>query len=768
MAKSTRTPNNKLILPVSFETKPEEDIPLLAFIFNRSGKLIEKTAVQKNSVELDTGGLNPKELRVFIAPSADKRIDDINTMSELKKFKPYEALLNFDAEGAVKILPIPTYLIKLWNLRICRIRGRVIKNFSIGIINQDRGICHARVHICEVDRLWFWINKIPDYIIKKIPEIVDGPVRPIPIPDPGPELIAGLNPQPLPPREVTANISTRPLTNINVNAISETTRLTSSVTPVEKSLNESAFSANANERIAAGTIASVQLPDQIKAQISSGNVSTIRKTIVDNFQLFHPWFCYVPWLWPYFYRCDEIKVVYTDLNGHFDTNYWYWWDGDQPDLYFWVEYLIDGVWTTIYKPPIPCNTYWNYICGSDITIRVTDPRVRWECNNVVDGDIVWVKTIGDAASVVHIRQTDFTTVVQGKNFNQIGLSDVSVWASPNAVGDYRRPFGSKMGFVIQFGSGLPSNGMYYYRWSYRKIRNADLSAVTLTAPVSLHGGQALYKSYTYEYYDVFLHKHIGSKPFQLGPVSKKGNDDLFIIPPAYPSAVPVSATEASPLWDQNTLSVFFDSSKFSDGLYEFFLELFDFAGNKLTTIPKELFQVPDYNSFSPSVDATNQNLELNGAAQASAFKMVARIDNRRCEADIYKIKVNGSEVSTDCCGFVPYPPNASIEVSYKAYHPENFATFGFNIQKGTCNDPTQTALTNASGMVIGNAGVYTRDNNSIYRHTFTPAQLLGICSTDGKAAFAELLNLQALATNGSSQLYLLNDSALAAFALEPA
>jgi hypothetical protein len=71
-------------------------------------------------------------------------------------------------------------------------------------------------------------------------------------------------------------------------------------------------------------------------------------------------------------------------------------------------------------------------------------------------------------------------------------------------------------------------------------------------------------------------------------------------------------------------------------------------------------------------------------------------------------------------------------------------------------------------MVIGDAGVYARDSSSIYRHTFTPAQLLGICSTDGKAAFAELLNLQALATNGSNQLNFLNDSALAAFALEPA
>lgn len=762
MAKSISTPNKKLIIPVSFETKPEEDIPLLAFLFTRDGKLINKTVVQKNNAEFDIGNLNPKELRVFIAPSADQKIEEVTNLADLKRFKPYEALLNFDPKGNIKVLPIPAQLLKLWNLRLCRIRGRVIKNFSIGTINQDRGLCHARVHICEVDLIRFWIDKIPDDIIKRIPEIVDGPNWPIPTPDPSPEIITALNPQPLPPVATPVNILTRGISNIN--AISESLKKAPSIAPAVKELNESALNIQKGE---ISNPLATQLSPAIKTQILSGNTNIIRKAIVDNFQLFHPWFCHLPWLWPYFYHCDEIKVVYTDQNGHFDTTYWYWWNGDQPDLYFWVEYLIDGVWTTVYKPSLPCNIYWNYACGSEVTIRVTDPRVRWECNIVVDGDIVWVKTIGDAASVVHIQQTDLNTVVQGKNFNRIGLSDVSVWASSNATGDYRRPFGGTLGFIIQFGSGLPANGMYYYRWSYRKIRNADLSAVPLTVPKSLHGGQTLYKSYTYEFFDIFGHKHIGSRAFQLGPVSKGGNDDLYIIPPSFPTSAPVSATEMSPLWNQNTLSVNFDSAKFSNGVYEFYLELFNFAGNKLTAIPKQLFQVPDYNTFAPSKDAPSQYLVPNGAANASAFKMVARIDNDKCEADIFKIKVNGAEVATDCCGFVPYPANANIEVSYRAYHPQNLASFGFTLQKGTCNDPAQTALTNASGMVIGNAGVYTRDNVSIYRHTFTPAQLLGICSTDGKAAFAELLNLYALATNGSNQLSYLNDSALAAFALQP-
>jgi hypothetical protein len=299
------------------------------------------------------------------------------------------------------------------------------------------------------------------------------------------------------------------------------------------------------------------------------------------------------------------------------------------------------------------------------------------------------------------------------------------------------------------------------------LRNADLNtALPLVAPVSLHQGQALHKSYTYEYYDALLQKHFGQNSFKLGPHSVNGQDDLYIIPPAMPASEPVNASEISPLWDQNTLSINLDSTKLDDGLYEFVLEFFDANGNKLSTLPKHLFQVPHYNSFAPSVNAPDINLVLNGS-NADAFRMAVRIDNNNCAANIYKIKVNTDEVATDCCGFVSYPPGAEIEIAYRAYHPNNLATFGFNVQKGTCNDSIQQAFTNAGGLVIGSADGYVRDNFSIYRKTFSPEQLLGVCVAGGKAAYAEHLVVHTLAVNGYARLNYLDASALAAFALEP-
>lgn len=751
-------------IPISFSEKPAADLNLVAYLFSRNGKLLETTPVRGETAEFNTAGVNPRLYKIYIAPATDSKIDAINSIAELERFKPYELVLDINREGVINPVIIPDEFSRFWFFRRCRVRGNVIKNFSMGTLTQDRGICHARVHICEVDRILFWINRIPDRIITRIPEIVVTPQWPIPIPEPDPEPFDGfvdpqiprinaLNPQPLPPVDAGR-------VRFGFNAASEFSAQVDA--PVQARINPAKA---APAEIAAAQSALLASPRVLNA-LNSGNATVIRKAIVDNFAIFHPYFCHIPWLWPYFYRYDELALAYTDLNGAFDITFRYVDSGDKPDLYFWVEVLIDGVWTTVYRPSIPCHTHWNYVCGSAVTIRVTDPRVRWECNDIIDGDILWIKTIGSGASVSHIQQTDSNSIIQGKNFNHIGLSDY-LGINSIAANNKLSPFGNNLHFVVQFGSGLPAAGMYYYRWSYRKLRNADLSSAPAAAPVSLHQGQSLYKAYTYEYYDALMHKHFGQNAFKLGPNSVNGQDDLFIIPPAMPADNPVNAPELSPLWDQNTLTVNVDSTKLDDGLYEFILELFDSNGNKLSAIPKHLFQVPHYSSFAPSVDAPDINLLLNGG-NADGFKMKLRIDNSACAANVYKIKVNGTEVTSDCCGFVPYPAGADIEIAYRAYHPHNLATFGFNVQKGTCNDASQQAFTNASGMVIGNADNYVRDIFSIYRKEFSPAQLLGVCAAGGKAAFAEHLNVYSLATNGYGRLNYLDAAGLAAFALEPA
>jgi hypothetical protein len=241
------------------------------------------------------------------------------------------------------------------------------------------------------------------------------------------------------------------------------------------------------------------------------------------------------------------------------------------------------------------------------------------------------------------------------------------------------------------------------------------------------------------------------------------------------ASAPFNVPEPFPHWDQNTVTASFDSKSLigGDGLYEFKLEIFDQNG-ALISLPRNVYQVPDPNTFTPSIDAPNDYLYLSGG-NADAYKMVMRIDNNAPAAEIYQVQILQGGVyvdaASDCCGFVKYDPaqinNPNlIKITFKAYHPYNFADFSFGIQKGTCIDPIQRGATDAASMVIGNTNAYTGDGFWIYSKTFSPATLLGICLLEGKAAFAEMLSVQPLSTDGTSQAFGTVGRTVA-FAIEP-
>ena len=734
----------KIALPVTFEKAPKEEIPLIAFLFGPKGKLISTAPVRDNRAELNSAGLDTRQLRLFIAPAYNNSIQQVTTIQGLSQYKPYEAVLSSNADGTLKILPIPVNIARFWPLCQCRVTGNVSKWFNINDVSQDRAICQARVHICNVDFILYWIYRIPDYIILKIPPVILNPgvvIHP-PIPDPG-------------PIELQAAFSSAPTaSDAFFNTVSKT---------------------QAKEDLAQSLPV---ISDEIKQKLSSNNVNVIRETIVKYYPILHPFFCLRPWWWPWLYRTYELTEVYTDNNGNFDTDVYYFCDGGRPDIYIWVECLINNVWTTVYNPPIPCNTYWNYVCGTPINIQITDPRVQWGCNEIISGEIVWIKTIGESASVTHICQNSVLASPPGqsKQFNQIGLTDASVIGDPGFwsfnPGNYQRPFGGQLSLLLQFGSDLPANGMYYYRWSYMQTKNADLSGAS-DSWHQISGG--ISKGYTYEYTDG-TGTHFGSNACLLGPTTVGSNNNLYIIPPPNPADAPFNVTDNSPYWDQNTWSAVLDTTGLANGLYQFKLELFDQSGNLLSGIPANVFQVPDYNAFSPSVNAPSSLLlgydNPVTPTIADAYTMLVRIDNSKCQSGVFTIDVNGSPSSSDCCGFVSYKPGGveseDIGLSFLASQPNNFAVFQFTVAKGTCGDVTDAG---AVGMVIDSADGYTLDTSTgIYSESFTPSDLLGSCYDEGtgKAAFAEALSVCALSTDGTYRLSGYDGPfRLAGFALEP-
>jgi len=713
--------------PLKFESKPNDSLEMVAFLFSRNGKLLEKTEVKKDKVSFKKKIADPKKVRVLLAPKS-RGVNSATKLSVLKsKFKAYEPKLTV-TNGLVEMLPIPEILLPGWFIKSCRVRGNVTKLFEISGVSERLLLCNMRVHICEVDRLIFRVPRLPDDILVRIPDLIIDPEIPIPVPvdPPLPDPLPGPDPLPFATRIDRAS-----------NLFSASRRLRSNIRRTIQPLRENVDLTLAHERFG----------KEITAQLMSRDPATIQQVIQTNFQLFHPIFCWVPWLWPYFYRCDELAVVQTDENGQFDTTIWYHVFGDKPDLYFWVEAFIDGEWKTVYRPNIPCNTYWDYECGREIEINVTDPRVMWGCDQEIGGEMIWVKTIGHGTSVSHIQQANGTgAAIQGTTMNRIGLTDKT-----HAEGDFRSPFGTSLYFILQFSSGLPVNKYSYYRWSYQKIRNADLSPAANSMEPLTNG---MSKRYTFEVERPDNTKYFDADNFKLGPFTVGTTENLYHITPPSPEDAPVNAPAAIAA---------------------------DSAGNKVTDIPNQFFQMPHYDTFAPSIDAPGINLNNSGAGVCESYKMKLRIDNSKCEAEIYKLEINDlndpangfEEANPSCCGFVPYPANSEVKVEFRAYHPQNFANYSFRVNKGTCGS---VAPALSSGMVlskIGNPPVggsvngYVRNVQSRFTKVLTPAQLLGTCFAEGKAAFAERLYLDALAVNGNQRINAFDASALAAFALEP-
>ena len=111
----------KIVISVSFEKPPKEEISLIAFLFGRKGKLLYQAPVINNSVELSNPGLDVRELRVFIAPASDKSIQQVTSIAGLQRFKPYEPILTTNADGRVSILPIPSVISRFWPICHCRV-----------------------------------------------------------------------------------------------------------------------------------------------------------------------------------------------------------------------------------------------------------------------------------------------------------------------------------------------------------------------------------------------------------------------------------------------------------------------------------------------------------------------------------------------------------------------------------------------------------------------------------------------------------------------
>ncbi len=724
---------------------PDNAPALSVFVFDRRGKLLAQAPLADGVARLSFDPRRAGAPRLLIAPTP-KPSDRSPTLETLKRWRAYQPPMRFRANVLeYELRPIPLHYWKWWVWCPCHVIGQVVKPVEHLQSTTDMPVCHARVHICEVDPFWMVLPRLPDPLVLRVrdellrllepprpePRI---PRLPFPRPFPRPPFPQPSFPQPSFPQPVSLEVEApRHLEFENTGIAALRPRpLAPALPAIPDGLRE--------------------LPAPFRTALSSNSPRVLRQHILKHSELMVPLLCRWPWIWP-FLRCDEITVVETDENGRFDAMFFYPCAGDKPDLYFWVEYCVGGTWTTVYRPPLPCNIEWNYNCGEEVTLRVTDPRVPW-CGELptVEGTAIGVITIG----------------------NKINVNQLAADGLYNGA-----PLGGSLEPAVWFGDGLAAAGITHYRWSYRRLGTSPADPWhVVDAPVGRHygvvtpGGDLIFKSYP------------------LGPDNDVPAQTLFKIPPASP---PEGSWAPQVNARANTASARFrtgdssppDFSIVEDGLYQLKLELFRVSGTGSSMVVAQAtgldFKVPPANRAAPF--PTDQELPMvtppesmlirNGSGQVTALTLKVKVDNNPCEAAIYDPAVPGS---TQECGFFSYPdvsaPAPTITLSFLAHHPNQYATFRFDVSRARCS-VAQASVAPAVALTSSATNGYAHGSGDRFTKQLAIASLLGSlgpsCSTVcSKAAFAERVHVYATATDGWSRLRYLDASALAAFALAPA
>ena len=244
-------------------------------------------------------------------------------LAELLRRGAQERHLRLDSSkrsDSVEFSVLPA-LWRCWFLGACAVRGTLLKRVTSGGLNQDLPVCHARVEIFEVDPLWLVLSKLSDEAFEKLREII---IRPHPLPDPPPEAIS----------------------------------------PVPR-LRLEEGTATALEKISEST--------QLRYLAQTGSKLQFQRALLDSAAIIRPLLCY---LYPLFVSMQKVGEAWTDDCGHFQTVFFKGcYNPDVPDLYFRAYQRIFGLFeVSIYAPtPIGCHTWWNYACGTEVTLHTTSP-----------------------------------------------------------------------------------------------------------------------------------------------------------------------------------------------------------------------------------------------------------------------------------------------------------------------------------------------------------------------------------------------------------
>lgn len=704
-------------LQVRIQFSDQGEAPSLqAYAFTAQGKLLDSGAVEGGTATLALPAeLDGRRLQVILGPRIEKG-QPVPTAVALERMGGYVQPTRLLAKEPVLQLTIPSVIFPKWCL--CFVRGRLVKRFTLPDgSTRELPVCHARVHICEVDRIRRVIERLPDPDLLHLRDdlldklrVVPWPVPPIPRPGPlvGPMPAPGIN---------------------------------------RMALTAAAKASPSAQTMAASGADAVAI--RAYALTTSRSVAQARQQLIELSSFIAIHLCDLQYLWSYF-RVDCLTTVDADDQGRFGALIFHE-CADQPDVYFWVEQFQGGAWTTVYRPSIGCGTWWDYVCGSEIVLNLPGAVVCEEPPyDVPPGVTLFVLPYAIAYAPIWGIPSGAPPAPAGW-VRSDGLIDYFDDRLDSSLGWlYNAPFGGTLNFIHDDSYFIPSSGIKYYRYAWRRLSGtpntgADDPAWTPISTPLARGYRMEYSDRlpTYESYPVgpaTIGSHSGLFAFKPQTPPARGTDPATVVVREWISG---NVSEVGASWDTMLAAPPLSADNATDdaGDFEVKIEVFDPAGNQV---------MPGASSFrflARNADGTTTRLSTPAEEAGGAYVLRVHVDNNGRTVALPQPSIGGVSASDDC-GFLRYQAGDLVHVQYAAAHPNQHAVFAFRIKRGSHGLPAASTLAPYVEVAAASAPTTTTAYISLagsYQHDFGATELVGTCVN---AAFAASLAVYGKATNG--------------------
>ncbi len=735
----------------------DADPQLTAYAFGQGGKLLARTDLKAGAGDLPVPETKePEAVRVVVGPPVEGSDQEI--LAALTRLEGAERVVRLtDVTDAIRF-PIDRITWWCW-FRFCTVRGTLLKRTSPGGVTVDLPVCGAEIEIYEVDPVTVILPKIPDYVLERIREVVRRPLPTppeerfpggLPFPPKGPGPGPGPDPGPLSPARMQ-QLAAAPVRDellavihdlrgegeaagLSVGGFAKSAGGGKDVEPQEQLFRfASGEETEASPEEATASVRALSLDPAVVTAAASGT-GAFRSALLARPELLRPLLC---WIWPQAVTMSLVATTTTDDCGKFRARIHVGCSSDIPDLYFRAYRRFGFFRFPIYGPtPIACNTWWDYACGSEVTLITTSPFAHTcpPCQPVI-GPPHWVLAMA-------VGNTSLAAV-HGTGPN-IPVAPLGLTGPNSGWGD-GAPFGGDIRLRFEFDNTVrPDLNVRFYRIRWRKVGSGN-PWLDLTEAVLRH-------------YAHMVGSTLMIEPYKLGPQPVGATANLYEIPPALPPVGQWIVADAV----VDTMSSLFPSAGLApagggEGLYEFELTLFDAAGAAVNATALGVnYVIPKTVDLTATIETQNAStLGLVTPAGRLIYRLY--VDNNRCTALIDPPTLGGSAAS-DVCGVLRYAAGGdAMTLPYTASHPNGFASYTFDVHRGTTFLPAVSTPNPPGSLPVGPPpGTHVTST--------TAGDLLDTCTIAG---FAETLYVAASATDGWGRQSQYDDSKVRAFALAP-